>query len=273
VTPIEHGTYPPERHVLRDLRAEFEQPGDGKGYGWLPVVGEVRNPSGSVHAGVLATLVDMLGGGLAATTVAPDWIATADLTLHVLPRPAADEVRAVAQVLRAGRTTAVIEVALHDDAGTIGAATMSFARLVRRDDNPEVPAPGAAGRGTLALPDSHLALPIVEQLGFAIVDAESGAIELPITPYIGNTLDAVQGGVVATAAVVAADAIVGAEAGPSVETVDLQITYLALVKDGPLRTAARLVDPATADVTVLDGNGRTTTIATAVAVDARVGAR
>jgi uncharacterized protein (TIGR00369 family) len=268
VTQIEHETYPPQEHVLRDLRAEFEQRGDGLGRGWLPVVDFIRNPSGSVHAGVLAILVDLLGGGLAATTVAPDWIATADLTLHVLPRPAGDEIEAVARVLRAGRTTAVIEVDLHDDAGALGLATMSFARLIRRDDNPVVPTPGTSGRGTLALPDSRLIRPVVDQIGFVTLDAAAGEIELPLRPYIGNTLGAVQGGVVATAIVVATDAIVGAKAGVPVETVDLQITYLSLVKAGPLRTTAHLVDPSTADVSVVDANGQVATAATAVAVGA-----
>jgi uncharacterized protein (TIGR00369 family) len=266
MSQIDHETYPPQQHVLRDLRAEFEQRGDGLGYGWLPVVDFIRNPSGSVHAGVLATLVDMLGGGLAATTVAPDWIATADLTLHVLARAAGDEVEGVARVLRAGRTTAVIEVELRDALGALGVATMSFARLNRRDDNPVVPAPGTTGRGTLALPESRLRMPILDQVGFSVVDASVGAVELPITPYIGNTLAAVQGGIVATAVAVATDAIVGEKVGAPVETVDLQITYLSLVKNGPLRTTAHLVDDATADVSVLDATGRVATVATAVAV-------
>ena len=266
MTLIEHDTYPPDQHLLRDLRAEFEQTGDGLGHGWLPVVDFIRNPSGSVHAGVLATLVDMLGGGLAATTVAPDWIATADLTLHVLPRPAGDEVEGIARVLRAGKTTAVIEVELRDDAGPLGLATMSFARLIRRDDNPVIPLPGSTGRSTLAFPESHLTRPVVDQIGFVVVDRAAGEIELPLTPYIGNTLDAVQGGVVATAIVVAADAIVGTKVGAPVETVDLQITYLSLVKAGPLRTTAHFVDAHTADVTVVDANGRVATAATAVAV-------
>jgi uncharacterized protein (TIGR00369 family) len=272
VTQIEHDTYPPREHVLRDLRVEFEQQADGTGHAWLPVTEFVRNPSGSVHAGVLATLVDLMGGGLAAATVQPDWIATADLTLHVLPRPAGDEVTGVSKVLRAGRTTAVIEVELHDDAGALGIATMSFARLPRRADNPILPTPEAGGgRGSMALPDSHLTEPIVDRLGFEVVDAANGAVELALDSYFVNTLGAVQGGIVATAAVVATDAIVGAHSsdtptpGP-VEVCDLQITYLALVKAGPLRTTAHLIDPATADVSILDATGRVTTVATAVAV-------
>ena len=50
----------------------------------MPVVPELCTADGSVRAGALATLVDVIGGGLAATVAHPDWIATADLTLHLV---------------------------------------------------------------------------------------------------------------------------------------------------------------------------------------------
>jgi uncharacterized protein (TIGR00369 family) len=268
VTRIDHDSYPPAEHVLRDLRAEFEQHGDGRASAWLPVDEWVRNPSGSVHAGALATLVDLLGGGLAAVTVAPDWIATADLTLHTLSRAAGPEVRAGARVLHAGRTTAVIEVGLDDATGPLGLATMSFARLARREDNPTLPPSAGTGRSSLRLDDSGLREPLVDRTGFVVVDPARGEVELPLTPYVGNSLGAVQGGVIATAVAVAADAAVAVRAGAPAETVDLQITYLSLVKEGPLHTEARLVDDHTADVSVFDGGGRLATSASAVAVPA-----
>jgi uncharacterized protein (TIGR00369 family) len=258
--------YPPAEHVLRDLGAEFEQHGDGRASARLPIDQWVRNPSGSVHAGALATLVDLLGGGLAAVTVAPDWIATADLTLHALGRPAGPEVRAGARVLHAGRTTAVIEVTLADGTGPLGLATMSFARLARRDDNPIVPPSTDGTRASLRLPGSGLREPLVDRAGFVVVDAPRGAVELPLTPYVGNSLGAVQGGVIATAVAVATDAIVADHVRDPVETVDLQVTYLSLVKTSPLRTTARLIDDCTASVSVVDGAGRLATSATATAV-------
>ena len=105
-------SYPPERHVLRDLRFMFDEHGDGTSVAWLPVVPEVCTDMGSVRAGALATLVDVLGGGAAATAAHPNWIATADLTVHLVRRVAADAVEARARVLRAGRTTVVIDVTL-----------------------------------------------------------------------------------------------------------------------------------------------------------------
>ena len=55
-----------------------------------------------------------VGGGLAARAAQPDWIATADLTLHVAGAVTEGAVEARARVAHAGRTTVVIEVRLLD---------------------------------------------------------------------------------------------------------------------------------------------------------------
>src|SRR2546421_3286044 len=110
--------YPPDEHMLRDLRFAFEHSPDGRtSRAWFPIVPEVCTDRGTARVGALATLVDVIGGGLAATAAQPNWIATADLTLHVVAgaRPGA-VVEARAAGLRSGRTTVVIEVALVDDA-------------------------------------------------------------------------------------------------------------------------------------------------------------
>ena len=60
-------TYPPERHLLRDLRLSFEHVDDRGSRAWMPVVPELCTADGSVRAGALATLVDVIGGGLADT--------------------------------------------------------------------------------------------------------------------------------------------------------------------------------------------------------------
>jgi uncharacterized protein (TIGR00369 family) len=87
----------------------------------------VCTADGAVRAGALATLVDVIGGGLAATVAHPGWIATADLTLHVVAAVTGGSVEARARVAHAGRTTVVIEVDLYDDDEVcVGIATMSF---------------------------------------------------------------------------------------------------------------------------------------------------
>ena len=77
-------SYPPDRHLLRDLRLSFEHGADRTSRAWMPVAPELCAADGAVRAGALATLVDVIGGGLAAAAAHPSWIATADLTLHLM---------------------------------------------------------------------------------------------------------------------------------------------------------------------------------------------
>ena len=103
--------YPPDRHLLRDLRLAFDHSADGTSRAWLPVVPEICGDDGAVRAGALATLVDVIGGGLAAATAQPRL--DRDRRSHVAPdrarrRQATSKPRP--ESLRAGRTTVVLEV-------------------------------------------------------------------------------------------------------------------------------------------------------------------
>jgi uncharacterized protein (TIGR00369 family) len=229
--------YPPDRHLLRDLRLEFEHADNATSRAWMPVVPELCADDGSVRAGALATLVDVIGGGLAATAAQPDWIATADLTLHVVGAATSGSVAANARVVHAGRTTVVIEVQLHDQAEReIGLATMSFARLPRRDTNPEIGAATQSGPSTMALPDSRLTAPLIDMLGIRVVEATRGEVEVPVAEWCLNSLGAMQGGAVATVIDAAAVAAIRAATAEPLVVTDLQITYLALGRVGPIRT-------------------------------------
>src|SRR4051812_29327762 len=199
--------YPPADHLLRDLRFTFEHDADGsRSRAWMPIVPELCTDLGHARAGALATLVDVIGGGLAANAAAPGWIATADLTLHLVgAAPPGSTVEARANVLRAGRTTVVIDVALFDERERdIGVATMSFAVLPRRDINPQVSTMRESS-STMALPDSRLRRPLLDELGVDVRDAGRGVIEVPVLEWCLNSMGAMQGGVVATVAEVAAE--------------------------------------------------------------------
>jgi uncharacterized protein (TIGR00369 family) len=238
--------YPPDQHLLRDLRFSFDHdPGGRKSRAWMPVVAEVCTDLGHARAGALATLVDVIGGGLAAMAAAPGWIATADLTLHLVgaARPGA-VVEARADVLRAGRTTVVIEVALVDESERdVGIATMSFAVLPRRDSNPEVVSI-RDGQSTMAVPESHLARPLLDELGVTVVDAARGVVEVPVIDWSRNSMGAMQGGVVATVAEVAAEAALRAETTEDLVVTDLSVTYLGFGRVGPVRSAVEVLGTA-----------------------------
>jgi uncharacterized protein (TIGR00369 family) len=264
--------YPPARHLLRDLRLEVEHRPDGTSRAWMPVVPALLDDGGGVRAGALATLVDVVGGGLAAHAARPDWIATADLTLHLVSAVPDDAVEARGRVLRRGRTTVVLEVGLagaHGD--TLGIATMTFSVLARRDSNPVLEAPdGDTARMSLSVDGSGFRRPFVDALGLQVADGAPGAVLLTPTPYVRNSFGAVQGGVMATLVESSAREALRDACGAPVESVDLQLTYVALGRTGPIRATAEVLSagPAfgTARVELLDdGDARLTTVGRVVA--------
>jgi uncharacterized protein (TIGR00369 family) len=263
--------YPPAQHLLRDLRLEVEHRPDGTSHAWMPADPALLDDGGTVRAGALATLVDVVGGGLAAHAARPDWIATADLTLHLVPGPPGDAVEARGRVLRRGRTTVVLEVGLAGAGGaSLGLATMTFSVLARRDSNPvlETPADDAV-RMSLSVDGSGFERPFVEALGVEAGDAPGTLVLVP-SPYVRNSFGAVQGGVMATLVETSArDALRHACAAP-VSSVDLQLTYVALGRTGPIRATAAVLAATpsfgTARVELLDeGEGRLTTLGRVVA--------
>jgi len=237
--------YPPDEHVLRDLRFTFEHSADGRtSRAWLPIVPEICTDRGTARAGALATLVDVIGGGLAAAAQ-PNWIATADLTLHVVShaRPGS-VVEARATVLRAGRTTVVIEVALVDREREIGLATMSFSVLPRRELNPDMSEVRGSGPSTMATESSRLRSSLLDALAVAVLDARAGVVELPVTDWSRNSMGAMQGGIVATVADIAAEHALRAAGGKPLVVTDLHVTYLGFGRIGPVRTRAEVLDVA-----------------------------
>jgi uncharacterized protein (TIGR00369 family) len=235
--------YPPDNHLLRDLQFSFEHRLDeGRSRAWMPVVAELCTDLGHARAGALATLVDVIGGGLAASAAAPGWIATADLTLHLVgaARPGS-VVEARAEVLRSGRTTVVIEVGLVDERErNIGLATMSFAVLPRRETNPEVVLV-RDGPTTMSTPESRLARPLLYELGVEVRDASRGVIDVPVIDWSRNSMGAMQGGIVATVAEVAAETALRSATNEQLVVSDLQVTYLGFGRVGPVRSAVEIL--------------------------------
>jgi uncharacterized protein (TIGR00369 family) len=255
--------YPPPQHLLRDLRLTVEHGEEGTSVAAMPVGDALRADTGTIRLGALATLVDVVGGGLSALSVAPDWIATSDLTLHVARPSYADAVVAVGRVLRAGRTTVVLEVDLFDadtrgrpSGDPFGLATLGFAVLPRRDGVNPVITRASAGRMAVALPDSGFERPLLEKIGLEVVDAAAGRLRLPLRPYVQNSFRALQGGMIGVLAEVAAEHALRAATGQPVVSTDLQLTYLNLGRVGPFRTEAETVEAAprhgSARIDVLD---------------------
>jgi acyl-coenzyme A thioesterase PaaI-like protein len=214
----------------------------------------VTTPDGGVRVGVLATLVDVVGGAIAARVLRPDWLATADLAVQRTGPVHGSWVEARGSVVRRGRTTLVIEalVASVDEdgrevevggvpAGPVAWASMTFAVLPARN-----PASSVQMAGDLpvrwSFDGGSLGAPIFDVLPVEVLDGPSGRVSVAIRPYLHNSFSAIQGGVIALIAEAAAAEALGASAGgdaSSVVVTDLQIAYLALGRVGPVTTSTR----------------------------------
>ncbi len=234
----EAGAYPPPRHLLRDLGV-FTERRDGSLWTGLPPASGLVDEAGRVHAGVLATLVDVAGGALALESAAPDWIATQDLTLHRYDLPARGEVTAHPALVRRSATTVILEAVLRDPASELGHATMSFRILPSRGGAQVFDRDRPEPRFDFALPDSGLRGTLADALG---VEEQAGSVLThPLGPYLGNSLGAMPGGAVAILADLAAQRAAAKALGCAVRVDDLAVQYLSLVKVGPVRAQAQVL--------------------------------
>ena len=98
----------------------------------MPIGPRVCNPSGALQGGLLATLIDVTAGRAANDRVGPGkHVPTADLTIHYLSAVLVGPALAVARVRRAGRSTVVVQVDVHDAGRDVLAATSTVAFAVR----------------------------------------------------------------------------------------------------------------------------------------------
>ena len=226
--------YPPAQHVLRDLRLWSEAGAEAPCAG-MPVAPELFGAASACSAGALAVLVDAVAGG-AALRAAAGWIATSDMRLHWLAPVRSGELVARAEALRSGRTNIVIEVEVHAAASLVAHATVAFSRLEAQGEYQQRPRGERLGRVAFGAESAGFGRPWAEALGARLVDAAAGAVELPLGPYVGNSLGGLQGGVAVALLDLAAEAAGGAWLGRPAATRDLAVHFLALGRSGPIRT-------------------------------------
>jgi len=249
--------YPPSQHVLRDLRIEVDHRGASPVVR-APVVPELLGPAGAVRAGVLGVALDVFGGNLAVEAAAPDWALTAQLELHVLRRLTRGTLAVTGRPLRAGRTNLVAEAWIAEEgagadaadpadptAGPRTAAPAAFGRLTFTRVPSRGGEPPRARRGGLlyrfAEAEERLRVPFHQAIGLHVRDAAAGELEIALVPYVHNSVGALQGGLVVALADAAAEQAGRALLGREVAACDLSVHYLALGREGPIRTRAVLL--------------------------------
>jgi uncharacterized protein (TIGR00369 family) len=232
--------YPPDVHIMRDLRPWTERDEAGARC-HLEVTSHMLGPSGVLRAGVLAILADMAAGEGAVRAAQPDWVATSDLVLHI-SRPVLEGiVVARPTLLRKSRSTVVLEVDLACGEMPVALGTLTFAVLPSRPGVQRMGTGADEPRTDFGRPGSALVSPLAEALQVDVIDPGEGVVEIPITPYVGNSLGALQGGVAGMLIEFGAEAAARELLGRDVTVSDLMINYLSLVREGPARTRTRVL--------------------------------
>ena len=236
--------FPPPRHLTRDLAVRIRRK-DGTATLTLPIVPALLDRSGRLRIGVAAMVADIISGEAAVREALPGWIATLGLSLQAGELPGDGHLTARARKIRKGRTTVVFEVDLaHEETGAdVGLSTLTFSLLPARTELQsratwaEEPAPET----DFASEDSGFASPLLDAIGLEIDPDDPSVARAPKNDYVGNTLGAMTGGVVAIVAEAAADHFAASELGGTTRVRSLEIHFLRLAKNGPVRAKARTI--------------------------------
>jgi uncharacterized protein (TIGR00369 family) len=236
-------SYPPPHHILSDLGLQIDRR-SGELTVRLPVTPYLLDARGALRAGILGVAFDVFAGNLAVDAARPDWALTSELALHRLFPVEKGTLVVTGHALRAGRTQLVVEAEARCEEGGRAPCALGhigFTRVARRADTPESPSDppdvysfGAAG--------ASLAEPLLAALGVVPApDAAAGRLELPLTPYVRNSVGGLQGGAVVSLVDAAAAAAAAARTGAPAAVEDLSVRFLALGRAGPVRSEATLL--------------------------------
>jgi uncharacterized protein (TIGR00369 family) len=233
-------------HMIRDLNMTLAYNGKESSTTRVPVVPSVCNERGAVQAGVLATLVDLASGALAARVVYPDLTATGDLRIYSTQPAKTGEVAAVSSVLRAGRAAVVVKTeivaGITGSSTSVGSGIATFYRLSRRDGNVEMVKDVISNQATTFRAEGPgLSEHLFDRAGLRVIDEASGVVELDMSAYVRNHIGALEGGMVANMADIAGQCAARTVAHKSMITYDLAMSYLSQGRVGPFYTRTEVL--------------------------------
>lgn len=239
-------TYPPPDHMLRDLSIEVITTGTDRARIQAPVAPETCSENGFMYVGLLATLVDVLGGVIAIPAVSPDWISTSNLSIHTTRHVTPGRVLAEGTVLRSGRTSIVIgveiraeRIGLRNKMTPAGVAMITYSRLSGNKNGLQLKTRGNPHESErFLMKGTGLHLPFMDKAGIRILDRAAGRLRLKMHDYVRNSLGSLQGGMTAFLADLAGQYVASEGRECPAQTRDLVIHYMAPGIEGPFRTEA-----------------------------------
>ncbi len=242
-------TYPPQDHMLRDLSIEVVATGTDSATIQAPVVPGVCSQKGFMYVGLLATLVDVLGGIIAIPAVSPDWISTSNLSIHTTSHEMSGRVSADGRVLRAGRTSIVIGVEIRTEKAGVphettpaGFAMITYSRLPGNKTKLQMKTTDKPYKAVrFSLKGTGLHIPFIDKAGIRILDRAAGQLALKMDDYVRNSLGSLQGGMTAFLADLAGQYAAREATGKSGQTRDLVIHYMSPGVTGPFQTTTEVL--------------------------------
>lgn len=253
VTIMEDGSAGHRRHIFRELGGATTMAGDEL-HGAATVTPHMHAPGTvTLRTSILVAWADSVTGLLASLALRPRVPVTVELDVQLTqPAPSDGEVRALGQVVKAGRSVFVATVEFLCDGESFGFGTASFMaspnRTIQLPDRLSIGLPPAPQR---------LTVPLAQRAGCE--HREPGTVLLPRSDDGLNLSHTVSGGLIALAA---EEAVLSLAPGRTLCALGLR--YLQAVRIGPIVATATLANDL-GRITLRDaGNGsRLTTLATA----------
>ena len=245
--PPPSSDYPPEHHILRDLRLESERPERGRALSYAPLGSAVLTPSGIARLGVIGVVVDASGALTALIEALPDRIATQDLSYTASGFARHGPLIASCRLLRAGQRLITVAATVYDGCGNddpeqttpVGEAILSFSLIPNRPGNGDLShlQDPVLERRTMGLASSGFGdTSLWDAIGLDVVDAAAGVVQVPMTDYVRNSFGTINGGVMILAAEAAGELAAQEALGAPVATMSFNYRFLDQIRNGPAQT-------------------------------------
>lgn len=198
---------------------------------------------GAPRAAAYVMIVDCIGGWVADRASDQDWVTTTDLSVRMPVAVTPEEIRSVADPLRAGRRIISAQVAMSNGSGeAIAHGYTSFARVPRRDGDGKRIRIDEIER----MHSEPLTEPLSEAAGITVIDAAAGITTTELTAQLTNPMNALQGAMTALIAEVAAIAALDANTGEEHVVTGIELRYLSMGTIGPITTEATVIGASSA---------------------------
>jgi acyl-coenzyme A thioesterase PaaI-like protein len=245
---ITKGYYPPLNQMFSDLSPVLVFQTPDRATLRAPVCRAVSTDRGTMLLGVMATLMDVLGGGLALTNFYPDWAATTHLSVQSTGRALSGYIDAQGELRKTGRNTVLVKVDIrnmpHEEGGLTSVATaiLGFTRFSPRRRSHLLQTDPVAGKTLCPNPDSSgLVQSFYDKVGLKILDEAEALVQAEMSDYVQNSFNTLNGGVVALLADLAGQTAARHATGKPFVTTDLAVHFLRLGEVGPFQTRTTLL--------------------------------